>query len=69
MRPRAPPSTWVFPASLAHDACATRALVFGEQRVPAAQVHAAFLAALNGLYAKVQSAAAIAAEFAPSGAV
>ena len=51
-----------FSCSLAHDACATRALAFGEQRVPAAQVHAAFLAALNGLYAKVQSAAALAAE-------
>ncbi len=54
-----------FSCSLAHDACATRALAFGEQRVPAAQVHAAFLAALAGLYAKVQSAAAIAAEIAP----
>lgn len=54
-----------FSCSLAHDACATRALAFGEQSVPAAQVHAAFLAALNGLYAKVQSAAAIAAEIAP----
>ena len=53
-----------FSCSLAHDACATRALVFGEQHVPAAQVHAAFLAALNGLYAKVQSTAAAAAEIA-----
>jgi nicotinamidase-related amidase len=53
-----------FSCSLAHDACATRALVFGERRVPAAQVHAAFVAALAGLYAKVQGAAAIAAEFA-----
>ena len=51
-----------FSCSLAHDACATRALAFGEERVPAAQVHAAFVAALSGLYAKVQSAAAIAAE-------
>jgi nicotinamidase-related amidase len=50
-----------FSCSLAHDACATRALAFGEQRVPAAQVHAAFLAALAGLYAKVQSAAELAA--------
>ena len=49
-----------FSCSLAHDACATRALTFGEQRVPAAQVHAAFIAALAGLYAKVQSAAEIA---------
>ena len=45
-----------FSCSLAHDACATRAVAFGAQRVPAEQVHAAFLAALNGLYAKVQSA-------------
>ena len=50
-----------FSCSLAHDACATRALAFGEQRVPAAQVHAAFVAALAGLYAKVQSAEAIVA--------
>ena len=48
-----------FSCSLAHDACATRALSFGEQRVPAAQVHAAFVAALAGLYAKVQSTAEI----------
>lgn len=54
-----------FSCSLAHDACATRALVFGEQSVAAAQVHAAFLAALNGLYAKVQSTAAVVAEIAP----
>jgi len=53
-----------FSCSLAHDACATRALVFGGERVPAAQVHAAFAAALSGLYAKVQNAAAIVAEFA-----
>ena len=53
-----------FSCSLAHDACATRALAFGDERVPAAQVHAAFVAALSGLYAKVQNAAAIAAEIA-----
>jgi nicotinamidase-related amidase len=51
-----------FSCNLAHDACATRALAFGGQRVPAAQVHAAFVAALSGLYAKVQNATAIAAE-------
>jgi len=50
-----------FSCGLAHDACATRALAFGDVRVPAAQVHAAFVAALAGLYAKVESAAAIAA--------
>ncbi len=53
-----------FSCSLAHDACATRAVAFGEERVAAAQVHAAFLAALNGLYAKVQSAAEIGAQIA-----
>lgn len=51
-----------FSCSLAHDACATRALAFGDERVPAAQVHAAFVAALAGLYAKAQNAAAITAE-------
>lgn len=45
-----------FQCFLAHDACATRALSFGGTTVPAAQVQAAFLAALNGLFAKVQSA-------------
>jgi nicotinamidase-related amidase len=45
-----------FQCFLAHDACATRALTFGGTTVPAAQVQAAFLAALNGLFAKVQTA-------------
>lgn len=45
-----------FECLLAHDACATRDLSFGGVAVPAASVHAAFLAALNGLFAKVQSA-------------
>lgn len=40
-----------------HDACATRALTFGDQPIPAAQVHGAFLAALAFIYAKVVSAA------------
>ena len=39
--------------TLLGDACATRQLKFGDEAVPARQVHAAFLAALNGLYAKV----------------
>jgi nicotinamidase-related amidase len=39
--------------TLLHDACATRDLSFGDETVPAAHVHAAFLAALNGVYAKV----------------
>lgn len=44
-----------FACSLAHDACATKALSFGGMTVPAESVHAAFLAALNGLFAKLQS--------------
>lgn len=39
--------------TLLGDACATRAQTFGGETVPARQVHAAFLAALNGFYAKV----------------
>ena len=39
--------------TLLGDACATRAQNFNGEAVPARQVHAAFLAALNGFYAKV----------------
>lgn len=39
--------------TLLADACATRAQTYGGETVPARQVHAAFLAALNGFYAKV----------------
>jgi nicotinamidase-related amidase len=39
--------------TLLGDACATRAQSFGGETVPARHVHAAFLAALNGFYAKV----------------
>jgi nicotinamidase-related amidase len=39
--------------TLLGDACATRAQAYGGESVPARQVHAAFLAALNGFYAKV----------------
>jgi hypothetical protein len=39
-----------------HDACATRPLVFEDQTIPAAQVQAAFLSALNMLYANIISA-------------
>ena len=42
-----------YKVALLADACATRAQSFGGETVPARQVHAAFLAALNGLYAKV----------------
>jgi nicotinamidase-related amidase len=39
--------------TLLADACATRSQSFGGQTVPAAQVQSAFLAALNGLFARV----------------
>jgi len=45
-----------FACTLAHDACATRDLAFGDTKVPAAQVHAAFMAAMNGAFAKVVTA-------------
>jgi hypothetical protein len=38
---------------VAADACATRDLAWGGQTVDAAHVHAAFLAALNGAFARV----------------
>jgi len=44
-----------FKVTLLADACATRAQSFGGETVPAAQVQRAFLAALNGLFAKVQT--------------
>jgi nicotinamidase-related amidase len=42
-----------FEVTVVHDACATRPLEFGGQKVPAAQVHAAALAAINGTYGRV----------------
>ena len=39
--------------TLLADACATRKQSFGGETIPARQVHGAFLAALNGFYAKV----------------
>jgi nicotinamidase-related amidase len=42
-----------FACSLAHDACATRALSFNGVQVSADKVQTAYLAALNGLFAKV----------------
>jgi nicotinamidase-related amidase len=42
-----------FECLVAADACAARNLVFDGHAVPAEQVHHAFLAALNGSYAKV----------------
>jgi nicotinamidase-related amidase len=45
-----------FEVAVAHDACATRDLEFGGRVVPAADVHAAFLAALADSYAQVAPA-------------
>ncbi|HEY1104928.1 MAG TPA: isochorismatase family protein, partial [Agromyces sp.] len=42
--------------AVAHDACAAPDLEFGGVAVPAAQVHAAFMAALGDSYATVASA-------------
>jgi len=42
--------------TLAHDACATRDLVFADQRVAAKQVQTAYLAALGSLFAEVVTA-------------
>ena len=44
-----------FTVTVVHDACATRTLVFKDQTVSAAQVQAAFLAALSVPYARVVS--------------
>ncbi|MHC1742269.1 MAG: cysteine hydrolase family protein [Syntrophobacteraceae bacterium] len=43
-----------FRCTLAHDACASRALTFEGSTVPARQVHAAFVAALSGIYAEAR---------------
>jgi nicotinamidase-related amidase len=50
-----------FETTLAHDACATMPLEFGGRSIPAADVHAAFVAALADGYAEVLPTAEIAA--------
>ena len=44
-----------FQCVVIHDACATMSLRFKDTSVPAAQVHASFLAALGSVYARVMS--------------
>jgi len=44
-----------YECTIAHDACATLALEFSGIKVPAHQVHAAFMAALGFAYARVAS--------------
>ncbi len=51
-----------FQCLLASDACATKALAFGGATVAAQDVQAAFLAALNGLFARVLSVEEICAQ-------
>ena len=48
-----------FGCRIAEDGCATRALKLNDKIVPAPEVHAAFLAALNGAYGRVITADAI----------
>jgi nicotinamidase-related amidase len=42
-----------FACRIAQDGCATRTLQLNDKTVPAPEVHAAFLAALNGAYGRV----------------
>jgi nicotinamidase-related amidase len=51
-----------FTCALAHDACATRNLQFGGVQVTAENVQAAYMAALNGSFASVRSAAELGAD-------
>ena len=39
--------------TLVHDACATKDLAFGGKKLPASMVQAAYLAGLNGMFAKI----------------
>lgn len=51
-----------FQCALASDACATRDLQFGGQRIEAAGVQLAYLAGLNGLFARVLPTEALCTE-------
>jgi len=48
-----------FQCRIAQDGCATRTLNLNDKTVPAPEVHAAFLAALNGAYGRVLPADSI----------
>jgi len=48
--------------ALVQDACATKNLTFDNKTVKAADVHTAFMAALNGTYADIVNAGALAEE-------
>jgi nicotinamidase-related amidase len=51
-----------FKVTLAHDACATRAVSFNGVAVRASQVQAAYIGALHGLFAEARATAEIAAD-------
>jgi nicotinamidase-related amidase len=51
-----------FECRIIQDACATRDLKFNDRVVSAADVHLAFLAALNGTYGRVMTAEAVIAD-------
>ena len=51
-----------FSCTLAHDACATKDLGFNNSVTAAVEVHHAFIAALNGLFATARSTADICAD-------
>ncbi len=57
-----------FECLLAQDACATRHLQFGDARVGAGDVQLAYLAALNGAFAKVLPAAEVLKAIRPASA-
>lgn len=61
-RPFVPPLTSVLFARIAHDACATTHLRFGDSEVDARSVQLAYLAALNDGFASVKSVDAILAD-------
>ncbi len=50
--------------AVAHDACATRDLDFGDSTVPASQVHAAFMSALEFGYGRLASTEELVGEIA-----
>ena len=54
-----------FSVAVAQDACAAPDLTYDGRKVPGAQVHLAFMAALNGTYARVADVDAFVGEPAP----
>ena len=50
-----------FDCTLAHDACAASALAFGGRSLAAAEVHAAFVAALDGTFGRAATVAEVVA--------